>query len=64
MSKSDTRTDRNSEVGRSKNGSVSKSDTRPDKENLALSIAGGDVGCDDVKEQLSWGCDVGTVWYV
>ena len=31
VSKSDTRPDRNSEVGRSKNGSVSKSDTQPDR---------------------------------
>ena len=45
VSKSDTRPDRNSEVGRSKSGSVSKSDTRPDRGNLALSIAGGDVDC-------------------
>ena len=55
VSKSDTRPDRNSEVGQSKNGSVSKSDTRPDRGNLALSIAGGDVARYDVKEQRSWG---------
>ena len=45
-------------------GSVSKSDTRPDRGNLALSIAYSDVECYDVKEQLSWGCDTGTAWYV
>ncbi len=65
VSKSDTRPDRNSEVGRSKNGSVSKSDTRPDGgRKLVPPIAGGDVERYDVKEQLSWGCDAGTAWYV
>ena len=52
VSKSDTRPDRNSEVGRSKSGSVSKSDTRPDRGNLALSIAGGDVAQYDVKKKI------------
>ena len=44
------------------NGSVSKSVTRPDRGNLALSIAGGDVECYDVKNNYHGGAILALEW--